>query len=116
MTFTANSAPGCPADAQVVRFHPDALQDADIAAVWYAERSLSAARGFVTELEHLIGVIAENPGRFQPFHSALRRAMFRRFPHYVVFRFDESNVEVLGVAHAKRRPGYWRDRMLSPRT
>ena len=69
-----------------VRFHPAALQDADEAAAWYAERSLRAAVRFLDELDRLIDVIAVSPDRFQSFDADLRRAVFRRFPFYIVFR------------------------------
>jgi len=93
-----------------VRFHPAARQDADEAAAWYAERSLRAAVRFLDELDRLIDLIAASPARFQVFDADLRRAIFRRFPFYVVFRADDVNVVVLAVAHGKRRPRFWRDR------
>jgi hypothetical protein len=34
-----------------------------------------------------------------------------RFPFSLVYRVLESEVEVLAVAHGKRRPGYWRSRL-----
>ena len=94
-----------------VRFHPAALQDADEAAAWYAERSLRAAVRFLDELDRLIDVIAVSPDRFQSFDADLRRAVFRRFPFYIVFRADDLNVVVLAVAHGKRRPRFWQDRV-----
>jgi plasmid stabilization system protein ParE len=93
-----------------VRFHPAAQQDADEAAAWYAERSLRAAVRFLDELDRLIDLIAASPARFQVLDADLRRAIFRRFPFYVVFRADDVNVVVLAVAHGKRRPRFWRDR------
>jgi plasmid stabilization system protein ParE len=93
-----------------VRFHPAALQDADEAAAWYAERSLRAAVRFLDELDRLIDVIAVSPDRFQSSDADLRRAVFRRFPFYIVFRADDLNVVVLAVAHGKRRPRFWQDR------
>jgi len=65
---------------------------------------------FLDELERLIEFIALSPDRFQAFDADLRRAVFRRFPFYVVFRADGLNVVVLAVAHGKRRPRFWRDR------
>ncbi|MBZ5582197.1 MAG: type II toxin-antitoxin system RelE/ParE family toxin [Acidobacteriia bacterium] len=93
-----------------VRFHPAASQDAEEAAAWYAERSVRAAVRFLDELGRLIDLIAVSPDRFPVFDAGLRRAVFRRFPFYVVFRADDVNVVVLAVAHGKRRPRFWRDR------
>jgi plasmid stabilization system protein ParE len=87
-----------------VRFHAAALHDAEEAAAWYAERSLRAANRFLDELDRLIDFIAVSPGRFQAFDGDLRRAVFRRFPFYVVFRADDMNVAVLAVAHREEAP------------
>jgi plasmid stabilization system protein ParE len=48
-----------------VRFHPAALQDAEEAAGWYAERSARAAVRFLDELDRLIDLIVISPSRFQ---------------------------------------------------
>jgi plasmid stabilization system protein ParE len=93
-----------------IRFHPAALQDANEAAAWYAERSVRAAVRFLDELDRLIDLIAISPDSYQVFDSDLRRAVFRRFPFYIVFRADDANVVVLAVAHGKRRPRFWQNR------
>lgn len=93
-----------------IRFHPDALQDAEEAAAWYAERSVRAAVRFLDELDRLIDLIHKSPERFPVFDGNLRRAVFRRFPFYIVFRADDFNTVVFAVAHGKRRPGFWRPR------
>lgn len=93
-----------------VRFHPAALQDAEEAAAWYAERSVRAAARFLDELDRLIDLIAVSPDSYPVFDSELRRAVFRRFPFYIVFRADDANFVVLAVAHGKRRPRFWQNR------
>ena len=40
-----------------------------------------------------------------------RSAKVVRFPYRVVYVVVASNIDVVAVAHAKRRPGYWRDRV-----
>jgi len=94
-----------------VRFHPAAAQEADEAAAWYAERSTRAGIRFLDELDRLIDLIRASPESFPVFDSGLRRAVFRRFPFYVVFRMEDLNITVLAIAHGKRRPRYWRGRI-----
>lgn len=95
---------------KLVRFHPAALQDADEAAGWYADRSIRTAVRFLDELDRVIDQISISPNRFLLFDANLRRAVFRRFPFYMVFRADELNVEILAIAHGKRRPRFWHNR------
>jgi plasmid stabilization system protein ParE len=87
-----------------VRFHPAARRDADEAAAWYAERSVRAAVRFLDELDRLIDLISVSPDTFPVFDADLRRAVFRRFPFYVVFRADD-------VCPRKKRPRQPRQRM-----
>ncbi len=93
-----------------VRFHPAAVMDAEEAAAWYAARSNHSSDKFVQEFERLVRQIALSPLRFPALGSGLRKAVFRRFPYGLVFEVETSEILVLAVAHAKRRPGYWRDR------
>ena len=41
----------------------------------------------------------------------IRSAKVRRFPYRVVYVIVERVVDVIAVAHAKRRPGYWHRRI-----
>jgi toxin ParE1/3/4 len=34
----------------------------------------------------------------------------RRFPYLVMYVVDHESIEVAAIAHAKRSPGYWRNR------
>jgi plasmid stabilization system protein ParE len=94
-----------------VTFHPGALRDAEDATTWYAQRSIRTADRFLDELDRLVELIVAAPDRFQPFDAGLRRAVFRRFPYSLVFRAGATNTEVLAVAHGRRRPGFWGDRV-----
>ena len=40
-----------------------------------------------------------------------RRAMLPRFPYGVVFLELGTEIRILAVAHAKRQPGYWLNRV-----
>jgi len=43
--------------------------------------------------------------------EAARRYVFPRFPFSLIYPRRNDEVEVIAVAHGKRRPGYWRSRM-----
>jgi plasmid stabilization system protein ParE len=96
-------------DRQVV-FHPDAVEEAAAARLWYAERSQSAADSFLAELDQGIESIANTPERWPLFVHKTRRYLFRRFPFQIVYRVVSDRIEVVAVAHGRRRPAYWRSR------
>ena len=41
----------------------------------------------------------------------VRRAPVTRFPYHVVYLETETTVRVLAVAHDRRKPGYWKNRL-----
>ena len=41
----------------------------------------------------------------------IRRALLPRFPYALVFISTGVEIQVIAVAHTKRRPGYWLDRV-----
>jgi plasmid stabilization system protein ParE len=96
--------------ATSVEFHPGAEEDADGAHKWYTERSLIAARAFLTELTASVEKVAEAPERWPAYLSGTRRYLFPNFPFSLVYRVRVEAVIVVAVAHHRRRPGYWRER------
>ena len=95
---------------RILGLHPEAVAEARSATHWYRERNADAAKAFVAELERAFLCIAESPERWPVIETDRRRFVLRRFPFSVVYRLKSGRVEVLAVAHGRRRPGYWRDR------
>ena len=93
-----------------IRLAPAAAQEAEDAYRWYRQRSPATAHAFLTELERVLNVIAEGPERPALYLQGTRRVLFRRFPFAVVYRLAGDAVQVIAVAHGRRRPGYWRER------
>jgi len=93
-----------------VELHPAAIDEANGAFLWYAERSPDAANTFIAELDKAILAVSESPERWPEYVAGTRRYLFRRFPFYLVYTLESGMVRVLAVAHAKRKPGYWKDR------
>lgn len=97
--------PGLP-----VVLHPEAVDEAQAARIWYAERSQSAADSFLAELDYGIESISDAPERWPLFVHGTRRYLFHRFPFQIIYRVMNDRIEVVAVAHGRRRPGYWKSR------
>lgn len=93
-----------------VRFHPDAVEEVDRARDWYRQRNPVAGAAFVLELDRAVTHIQEAPERWPRFTPTTRRFVLPRFPFDVIYRAHGRHLEVVAVAHHKRRPGYWRAR------
>jgi toxin ParE1/3/4 len=90
-----------------VEVHPLAADEAEAAERWYRERNATAAARFRRELDRVVELIAERPDAAPPYIGSTRRFLLRRFPFFVVYRVFDRHVQVVAVAHARRRPGYW---------
>ena len=94
-----------------VGFHPAAAQEAESAYEWYAARTLSAAHAFREELRHAVDAVAHSPLTWPRQGRRTRRYVFPRFPFSLVYRMRGDEIEIIAVAHGRRRPGYWRSRL-----
>ena len=93
-----------------VDYLPGARRDFDASFDWYLERSAEAAARFANAVDAALTAVAADPERFAVVDQLHRQCPVRRFPFRIVYRVVENRVLVVAVAHAKRRPGYWRDR------
>ena len=91
-------------------FHPGAVEEAQAARQWYAERSQSAADSFLDELDQGIEAISQTPERWPLFKHGTRRYLFHRFPFQLVYRVVDNQIQVVAVSHGRRRPGHWKSR------
>lgn len=87
--------------------HPEAIKEARAARERYLERSAEVADAFMAELDAAIERIEQGPSRWPPYLGGTRRYLLHRFPFFVVFREAALRIEIVAVAHARRRPGYW---------
>jgi plasmid stabilization system protein ParE len=97
--------------AKPVEFHEEASAELEAAFDWYFARSERVASEFLEEANRAIEKISQNPQRWPVGTRNSRRLLLQRFPFAVVYRELPSKVEVLAVAHGRRRPGYWKGRI-----
>lgn len=93
-----------------IEFHPAALEEAEAARDWYAQRSPAVAGAFIRELLHAIEQVAAAPERWPHFTPDTRRYLFPRFPFSLIYRVAPGKILIVAVAHTKRQPGYWKNR------
>jgi len=96
---------------KALRFHEGAREEARQAADWYSERSLDVARRFRDELLAGFSNASASPLRFPAYLHGTRRVLLKKFPYFIVFFDWQNETFIVAIAHAKRRSGYWRDRI-----
>jgi toxin ParE1/3/4 len=92
--------------------HPEAAVEFDAAVERYEEAQTGLGDEFEQDVYVALDLIAERPNAWQhwPRTDGLRVFPMERFPYLIPYIVRGDRVLVLAVAHAKRRPGYWRRR------
>lgn len=91
--------------------HPSALADLRSAVTWYLQRSETAARKFVSEVDRAVGSVIEAPSRWPAGERGTRKFILNRFPFAIVYREKPDAIQILAFAHGHRNPEYWKDRL-----
>ena len=95
---------------RTLRVHPEAERDLAHGCDWYASHSLIAAEQFLDELDTALALVREAPERWPLYRHGTRRFVMSSYPYSIIYRVTSDSVDVYAVAHAKRRPMYWRSR------
>lgn len=103
--------PGACGTQMSITVHPEAAAELKAAAVFYSQRAnVEVGLGLLDEFERTVAVIGESPELGVIWRGAARRLPMRRFPFFIYYRLVADSIEILAVAHQRRRPGYWRER------
>ena len=100
-----------------VRFLPAAEAELREAVALYETARSGVGQRFLEVVDSRLQVICRYPERFERLairrlRQEIRRALIlKRFPYSIIFRVEEQEIVVIAVAHAKRRPRYWRKRL-----
>jgi plasmid stabilization system protein ParE len=101
---------------KLVSLSPEAVVELAEAASWYENRQPGLAIRFLLEIDQAQQAIQSQPLSFPRLANTavdleIRRALLPRFPYALVFLELETEIRVLAVAHAKRHPDYWLNRI-----
>jgi hypothetical protein len=92
-------------------FHPLADEEFAEAITHYAGQAEGLGEKFYAEMLRLTGEIAAAPGLHRVWRHGARRHFGRKFPYALFYVERPDFVLIAAVAHFKRRPGYWRERL-----
>jgi plasmid stabilization system protein ParE len=93
-------------------FAPEALDEYHEAAQ-YAEDRFGLGRQFVAAVQAAIETIEASPERYQPVGRGVRIFRLKRLPYYIFYLHEagSATITIYALAHHKRHPNYWRDRL-----
>ena len=94
-----------------VRLHPEARAELRDARRWYYERSPLSATAFAHAVDSAVSRIRQAPTRYPLAEHGTRKFVLQRFPFNIFYRPSDAEIVIVAVAHQKRRPGYWSNRV-----
>lgn len=95
----------------------EARRESVESAAWYDQQKPGLGGMFLDEIEWAMNRIAEQPDGFSRWalHRGphdIRRYVLKRFPFVVVYRHRPEETVIIAVVHTRRRPFYWKDRLV----
>lgn len=93
-------------------FHP-AAEAEHLESVAYLESKRPGLGAlYLAEFEQVMSLVCESPQRYRVERPPdVRRTGMTQFPYAVLYRESSGVVQVLAVAHHRRRPSYWMGRL-----
>jgi plasmid stabilization system protein ParE len=96
--------------AKRFRFHPAAEAELNDAVDWYEEKEPGLGLQFVGSIRWKIATLLVAPQRWRLVNGT-RRVLLGRFPYAIVYReVSDDEIEIIAIAHYRRRPKYWAHR------
>lgn len=84
-----------------------ARQELADAIQFYSAEAPALAEDFVQDFDAALHQLGALPQSGASYHHGTRRLLLRRFPFSVIYRVRSDRIEVVAVAHTRRRPDYW---------
>lgn len=94
-----------------IEFHPEAIRETREAIAWYRERNEESAAEFRALVKSAEELIERSPESWAAYLLETRGFRFQRFPFVLVYVIRDKTIFVVALAHTKRKPGYWRERL-----
>ena len=94
-----------------LEFHPEARDEFVAAADYYNAAVPVLGDRFLLAVQRTTDMVLRHPTAGTQRGATARRLLVIGFPYDVVYQVRGDLVEVLAVAHQRRRPNYWRRRL-----
>ena len=93
-------------------FHPAAEAEHLETIAYFELKRPGLGATYLTEFEQVMKIVCKAPHRYPVEKEPdIRRIRMKIFPFTVLYRESSGSIQVLAVAHHRRRPQYWLGRL-----
>jgi toxin ParE1/3/4 len=78
---------------------------------FYEKRNPGLGLDFEQEVRRVALLIQNTPNRFPLQKDGTRKVVMKRFPFAIYYVEMTDSIWVIAVAHTRRKPWYWRERL-----
>ncbi len=95
-----------------VKFHPEAEKEMLESSKYYESQQKDLGKRFLEQFQSSVKHIQINPEIYQKIDGNIRRCQTKIFPFGIIFREQSEQIEIIAVMHLKRKPEYWKERIV----
>lgn len=94
-------------------YAPEAKIELKEAAEYYENCKENLGEAFLIEVENAVEKLIKYPFRWRKISGNFRRSLLIKFPYGIIYRVDEDEIFIAAVMHLKRKPDYWKKRIIN---
>jgi plasmid stabilization system protein ParE len=94
-----------------IRFHPTAQREPNEAADYYDLEGPGLGSAFLSAVERALVQVRQYPEASPVALAPVRKKLVSGFPYAALYSIVDDTIVVLAIAHLRRRPFYWRNRL-----
>ncbi len=97
----------------IVIFDPDAKKEFLEATAYYEESRPGLGHRFKQMIEKAIQNISDHPFQYRTIRPPFKRYLLQKFPYSIIYTIEPDHIHIISIAHTRRKPEYWSDRIES---
>jgi len=93
------------------RYLTPAAEELTEASQFYESQSAGLGADFLDAVQQTVNVLRQQALIGQEVGAGLRKALTHTFPFALIYSPEEKEILIVAVAHQRRKPRYWRERI-----
>lgn len=86
-----------------------ASQHLDDVYIWYERKQVGLGKRFLSGIETTFQKIQQTPAGYPIIHEQHRRLLMAKFPYWVFYEEQETQIIISAVFHTSRNPDDWQN-------